>query len=487
MNWFKKKAQDPKQDQKDQPVSVSMDDILGRIIERNRSGEDLSAMTFQERPGSIAMDGMNNQYNLNLTPFNSVVMSYYANTSCFLGYNNLSLLAQHPIMNRACVMKGEDSVKNGWSISPTSDEEISEEILTEISTLDDDYKTRHHLITAEKFKNVFGIRHVLFKVDSSDPDFYLKPFNPDSVTAGSYKGMHQVDPIYITPELTSDGLSDPLSENFMKPMYWVVGGQKIHRSHFVIIYGPEVADNLKPTYRYGGISLVQQTYERLYKAERTANEAPELALTKRSTVHKMDVKQLSLNPDLLKVMNDQQEIKNNFGKELISSEDDIIQLDTSLADYTETVMNQYQLFSGYVGIPFLKLLQTSPVGLNATGSFEEKSYNESVGEVQGNNLDPILNAHYMRVLRSDVFPKFNIQPFEFEIVWSPIDNPTSKDRAANNLVKAQTDETYFNIGAVTAEDIREKLSQDEQSEFNGVSPFLQDDQVDQGDDLDEEI
>ena len=59
-------------------------------------------------------------------------------------------------------------------------------------------------------------------------------------------------------------------------------------SHFVILRGPEVSDILKPSYLYGGLPLTQLILERVYGAERTANEAPMLALTKRLVVRYME-------------------------------------------------------------------------------------------------------------------------------------------------------------------------------------------------------
>ena len=47
-------------------------------------------------------------------------------------------------------------------------------------------------------------------------------------------------------------------------------------------------DTLKPSYNYGGIPLPQLIYERVYAAERTANEAPQLALSKRTSVLKVN-------------------------------------------------------------------------------------------------------------------------------------------------------------------------------------------------------
>ena len=80
----------------------------------------------------------------------------------------------------------------------------------------------------------------------------------------------------------------PDSLTFYEPQYWRVGGKRIHKSHLWISRGDEVADILKPSYLYGGVPVVQQIFERVYAAERTANEAPILALTKRLNIQKAE-------------------------------------------------------------------------------------------------------------------------------------------------------------------------------------------------------
>ena len=125
---------------------------------------------------------------------------------------------------------------------------------------------------------VFGVRIALFVIESEDPDYYVKPFNADGVTPGSYKGISQIDPYWCTPELSQRAASDPTALDFYEPTYWIINGRRVHKSHLVIMRGPDVGDILKPSYLYGGLSVPQLIYERVYAAERTANEAPQLCL-----------------------------------------------------------------------------------------------------------------------------------------------------------------------------------------------------------------
>ena len=108
-----------------------------------------------------------------------------------------------------------------------------------------------------------------------------------------------------------------------------------------------------------------------------------------------------------------------------------------------------------------------------------------MSEVQENELGPILFEHYRRLIRSEICPKFGVEPFDFTIVWEPVDNPTSTERATTNNLNSQTDLAYQQAGALTPDDVRERLSQDKDSPYYGIDPFIpEDERTEQPADLD---
>jgi hypothetical protein len=261
----------------------------------------------------------------------------------FPGYQALAIIAQHWMVEKACSMAGKDAVRNGWKLKAGQDE-LTGEIADKISAIDKDFKIKQHLVQMNKFKNMFGIRIVLFEVDSDDPGYYEKPFNPDGITLGSYKGISQVDPYWMMPMMTAEATSDPSSQHFYDPEYWIISGKKFHRSHLIIARGPEMADILKPTYIFGGISLVQRIYERIYAAERTANEAPLLAMNKRTTAIHVDMdKAVANEAGLLKRLALWIRFRDNHAVKVLGQDETMEQFDTSLADFDNVIMSQYQL------------------------------------------------------------------------------------------------------------------------------------------------
>ena len=392
-------------------------------------------------------------------------------TQSFIGYQACAFVSQQWLVDRCCSMKGRDAVRNGWQLAFDDGVEVDPKISKRIEKLDKKFKLKKNLEISDKFKNVFGISHVLFKVDSDDPDYYQKPFNPDGIRPGSYKGMSRVDPYWISPLLTTEAVENPDSESFYDPTYWTISGQKYHKSHFVILRGPEVADILKPSYLYGGLPLSQRIIERIYAAERTANEAPQLALSKRLVIRYIsELSQAVANQGKFEeAMNVLSEWRDNYGVFVDDIDNKIEQQDTSLADLDNVIMTQYQIVAGIAGIPSTKLMGTSPKGFNATGEHEIKIYHEELESIQENDLTPIIDRHHLCLMRSHIALLLpNKKPLTVDIVWNPLSVLTDKEQAETSELKARTYQTLQSTGAIDEYDIRDALIKDESSLMSGI-------------------
>lgn len=450
--------------------STAMDWLPQNVAAWNRANAfQKTAADFVAADGTAmdSLDGMKAQFTLGQQGANSLLMSWYISQG-FIGYQSCALIAQHWLVDKACSQAPRDAVRNGYEITANDGADIAPEVLDYIAKADKRFGLNKQMEQFAKFNRVFGIRIAMFQVDSTDPEYYEKPFNPDGVTPGSYKGISQIDPYWITPELDMRAVSNPESRHFYEPTWWRVSGKRYHRSHLVIVRGAEVADILKPSYLYGGVSLTQQIYERVYCAERTANEAPQLAETKRLNVLKVDT---------AAALGNQQEFennlarwvmyRNNYGVKVIGGDEEVTQLDTSLADLDDVIMSQYQLVAAVARTPAAKLLGTTPKGFNATGEFEEASYHEELESIQTHELQPLVERHHLLLMRSEVTPKFGVT-FQPQIKWNPLDAPTALELAQTNLAKAQSDAALQAAGAIDGYDIRARLIADPDSGYNGM-------------------
>lgn len=396
---------------------------------------------------------------------------YYAGQG-FIGWQACAILAQNWLIDKACAMPGKDAVRHGYEITVNDGTDLDPKIFDAIRRFDKKMKIKKQCIEFNKFKNVFGIRHALFLVDGVD---YEAPFNPDGVRPGSYRGIAQIDPYWISPELDENAAANPASPDFYEPTWWRVNGRRIHKSHFVIARGSEVPDILKPSYIYGGLPVPQKIYERVYASERTANEAPMLAMTKRLTVLSTDTSQAMA--DMAKFsekMETWSQIMNNFGIKIIGKDaEEINQFDTTLSDLDAVIMTQYQLVAAAGCVPATKLLGTTPKGFNATGEYEEASYHEELESIQENDLSPLIERHHLLMMRSFIMPKYLTKPVNLDLNWLPVDSPTAKEVSETNKVKADTDASLANSGAIDGFDIRQRLINDRDSGYNGIADMVQ--------------
>ena len=124
-------------------------------------------------------------------------------------------------------------------------------------------------------------------------------------------------------------------------------------------------------------------------------------------------------------------------------------------------------------VPSTKLLGTQPKGFNATGEYEEASYHEMLASLQMHGLSPLVERHHLLLIRSHVAPKFNIPPFNTEIVWNELDEQTAAEQADTELKNAQAAQAYVDMGAVDGFDVRSKLITDKHSGFNGMDPVVE--------------
>lgn len=382
------------------------------------------------------------------------------NSQGFIGFQACALIAQHWLVDKACSMAAHDAVRNGWELK-SNGKDLDDEAVKKFRELDKAYGVKANLAELTRYKNIFGIRVAIFVVKSDDPDYYEKPFNIDGVTKGSYQGISQIDPYWMTPLMTAASTSNPSAIHFYDPEYWVISGKKYHRSHLIISRGPQPADILKPTYIFGGIPLTQRIYERVYAAERTANEAPLLSMNKRTTALHIDMEKAMLNEKkFLERIAFWVRFRDNQGVKLLGKDEVMEQFDTSLSDFDSVIMNQYQLVAAIAKTPATKLLGTSPKGFNATGEFEMVSYHEELESIQEHDFDPLLERHYM------IAAKHLGLDVPVEVVWNSVDSVSATERATLNLTKAQTDEIYTNLGAISPDNVRERIREDRHSGFS---------------------
>jgi phage-related protein (TIGR01555 family) len=454
----------------DDAPSFSLRDTLRRL--QGKAPVPANRGTFDDSEGNLRDF---KAYQFNGGEPNESLAQWYAMQS-FIGHQMCAILAQNWLINKACSRPAEDSLRHWFNIVSLDGEEIGEEILADLRRADKKYALHKKLLQFIRKGRIFGLMIGIFCVESDDPDYYKNPFNPDGIGEGSYKGIALVEPYWCMPQLDMSAVSSPESLDFYTPQWWEINGKLYHRSHLCVFTGDEVADIYKPVYMYGGISVPQKIYERVYASERTANEAPALAMSKRTTILKTDAEKAYANKEEFdRNLRTWSRYRDNFGVKVADFEhEDITQLDTTLTDFDTVMMSQFQLVAAASDVPATKLLGTSPKGFNATGEYEQRSYHELLESIQEHFATPFVEKHHLCVMYSEIWPKYG-EAFQTGVAWHPVDAPTSKEYAEIRRMDAETDIMLSEAGVVEAREIRQKILADEDSGFSNLDETPGDD------------
>lgn len=430
-------------------------------LKYTRDGKQYSMDSIDTCIKSNAMTGMTGSPK-------DIVFTFFAKFG-YIGWQICSVLAQHWLISNACSISNKDCLRNGWNnifidkkenTTEEQDDKDQETLgkLYDIEQQEFDFNDK--LLKWGYFRNVFGVAYMLPIIDGID---YEKPYNPDGIKKGSFKGLSVIEPYWVIPEFDLEDMMDPTNMHFIEPEYYRTNtGKRIHRSHMIVSRRKYVSDILKPSYMYGGISLAQEIYERVYASEKCANEAPLLLLTKRLNVYQIELKKFFANPkyygDLAKMLT---ETRDNQGILFTDHNDNISQIDTTLSDLDEVIMKQYQLVSAIARIPVDKLFETNPTGgLSASGDYNIKNYNQDLNTLQNDVFKNAIDRVNEIVMRSYFDKKDKVA-----IVFNPTDNPTEKEIAELNKSKADTIALYLQNGIITPEEARQKIVEDKMSGF----------------------
>lgn len=440
--------------------------LLARTLQRTQvdvvpRGVDGTAMDSSE-----SCSKLNSAYAI-YGQVNDIIYTHFAQQG-FIGFQACALLAQNWLINKCCVLPPKDAMAPDYEISykskniKNSDKEILSE-LKNVSDSKDGFKIKEFALEFAEKKRQFGVAYAYPLVDGVN---YELPFSLKSVKSGKYKGMVNVDPYWLTPELDSEAAVNTASPDFYEPTWYrLPNGKRLHKSWVIKSVNGNLPDILKPTYYYGGYPIPQLVYQRVYAAESVANEAPMLAKSKRLLYMDGNLSNYVLNQN--KAENDAKAFsyfRDNWGVVVKRPDQAIGQIDTSLTDFDAVMMSQYQLVAAASGVHATKLLETQPKGFNTSGDFETTQYNSLLVSIEKEDYAPYLNFHYMLLLKS-LHDKEHVIECEF----NPIDTPTTKEVAECNEIKSRTNMTYVTAGVISADECRENLRLDPESGFNSLT------------------
>lgn len=407
-------------------------------------------------------------------PINPRVLKHFQ-SRIWITYTGCAIIATHELVNRACMIPAEDAIAHGYKVVCSSakhthdNEHDAEEakFLDDIKKAADKMGLNEACVRLNYKKKVFGvgiaIPWVTFKKDYKSPTdktgatpySYADAYDPRAVEPGSFKGFAVVDPHWLTYQWDQTSRTDPTSPFFLAPTWIKIKDKRIHRSWVVRVINSELPDIFKPVYLYGGLSLTQMIYERVWAADKLANEAPLLAMTKRLLVIDGNLEQMQSDAARTnKMFNTVNYFRDNFSLFVKRPTSNVTQLDTNLSELTPLTMSQYQLVAAIAQIPVTKLLKNVPTGLQATGQYEWDDYAQALKTIQSNDYTPLCKMFFELYVASNYPSRTDIR---LDIEWNPIDVPKESEIAQMSSQAAQTVAHLLNTGIIDVAEARAML------------------------------
>lgn len=294
----------------------------------------------------------------------------------FVGYGVLQQIAQNGMVQN-CVSTVADDLTREW-ITITGGDETEPERIAELQDAQETvYGLRRVFHDAAVTTGFMGGAFVYVDTGPDDPSLPLRvcDFSAE-IEKGSPIAFKVIDPVNVSPgEYNS---VNPLRGDFLQPKWWWVLGQRVHGSRMLRLVDNEPPTLLKPAYNFLGIPEAQILWDYVLHWNRVRTAAAELIDKVSLLVVKTDVRNEFATPDGVAALDARmaalQRYRSNDAVFLCDSEDDVVNLQTSLAGVPDLVRQSQEIIAAIRRVPAVKLFGISPAGFNATGESDIRNY-----------------------------------------------------------------------------------------------------------------
>ncbi|MND62776.1 hypothetical protein D3C80_540690 [compost metagenome] len=414
---------------------------------------------------------------MDATPYDSLNGSYPEFVfGGFPGYPYLAQLAQLPEYRRMVSVIAEEMTRKWIKVKAAGDgdESKAERVALLVAAMER-YKVQDVFRLAIEHDGFFGRGQIYIDVRSplglsawtDREELQSKLFvSNKKITPGSLVGFRVIEPVWTYPGIYN--ADNPLRDDFYKPAEWYVMGKTVHSSRMLDLVSRPVPDMLKAAYNFGGLSLTQIAEPYVSNWLRTRDSVGDV-------LHSFSLSGIMTNMGLaLQGKNDPNYAKraelynrtrDNRGLLMLDkATEEFFQFNTPLSGL-DTLQAQAQEHMFFVSaIPSVKFAGLSPTGLNASSEGEIKVFYDTITA----GASRLLKHPLKRVMDIIQLSEFGeIDPditFEFE----PLHEMTREQLATIRKTEAETDQIYENVGAVTNNEVREKLASDPNSPYSGL-------------------
>lgn len=403
----------------------------------------------------------------------SVDYSYLNNTftqpdSVFMGYPVLANLAQKSENRIACEQSVNEIFRKGFKVKSNDTKADRDNIINQIEDAFEAFGIEKHLKRVGFNAEAFGNSHLFVKLkgDENERDKELM-IDPTKIKKGDIEGFRVVEPMWTYPQAYN--AIDPISPDFFVPQMWYVMGRMVHASRMKQLVLYSVPDMLKPSYNFGGLSLIQMMLPYVTNWESVRDDIPRIIMSFRTYVWKTDMATyLQDRGEFNRRIDTLAYGKNNHGVLAIDQTlEELEQMNTALTGLNDLLVQQQKLLCMPSRLSVTSMTGSQPSGMNASGEGERDAQHENVANKQKNGYKPLLDW----ILKLVCFNEFGEWYEDLYIDFNPLDEMSDEEIANINKTKAETYSILIADEVITPEQAHKVLASDEDSGFNGV-PYV---------------
>lgn len=464
-----------------------------QTIQESKDGEDARIEPYAPPPGVIPAADVQTALAMDSTPYDFVNQVYGGQH--FKGYPYLALLSQQPEYRKMSETIAKQMTRKWIKVVSKGDDDNADKVEQMEAALEE-FKVREIFAKAIEHDGFFGRGQIYIdvktpggKIARADPEELQTPLLIDKakIAKGSLIGFTNVEPVWTYPALYNS--TDPLAPNYYKPATWFVMGKTVHASRLLMFISRAVPDMLKASYNFGGISLSQLAEVSVNNWIRTRDSIADM-------VHSYSIVGIKTNMasqlsghsaggmdilDRLELFNNMRDNRSAFALDMETEE--FFMYNVPLSGLSDLQAQAQEQPAAICNIPLIFLLGITPSGLNASADPEITAFYSYIATMQVNLAAPPLDTVF-EIIQLHLFGE--IDPnigYEF----NPLDEMDEVQLSAIEKTKADTDAVLLNIGAISADDIRERLISDPASGYHsleGSAPGIEepDDGADDGSD-----
>jgi phage-related protein (TIGR01555 family) len=280
------------------------------------------------------------------------------------------------------------------------------------------------------------------------------------------RALKAIEPVWTYP--TNYNASDPLADDWYRPDVWYVMGKRIHRSRLIPMITREAPDLLKPAYSFGGVPLTQLMKPAVDIWLRTRDGIGDLIAAFTTYVLSTDLSTLVQQggeEKLLRRIAFFNECRDNHGLMVLHKDkEEFTNVSAPLSSLDILQQQSQEHVATAASIPLVKYIGDQPSGLNASSEGTIRMFYDTMSADQEAHDRPIIQT-LVDFVQLSLFGDIDEEiTFKFKSLWA-LDG---KEEAEVRKTRADTDQIYVDLGAISPEEVRANLATDPASPYDGL-------------------